>query len=339
MRVPEYLSPTSIQLFYKDVNDFYIRYLCDTKSARDPQTLPMSVGSAFDAYIKAYLYEALNGPGHNPKYTFDALFTSQVEPQNRDWALINGKYVFDCYKNSGAASDLLLNLQSAIGSPRFEFEVKGIVNGHTEAIQRTYGDMILLGKPDAFYINKHGFSVILDFKVNGFCSKSNTSPKKGYVRLRHGSGTNRMESQHKDCHLMSYNGEMINGAIYLEDIEDTWSRQLATYAWLLGEPVGSEFVVAIDQIVAKPSHPFPELRIAEHRLRVSSDFQKKIFNEASYVWNTIKSGHIFQDMSREASDARCLALDSRAGLINQTSGSTDSVDMMFAEMAKPDPWK
>lgn len=338
MRTVEYLSPTSVQLFYKDLEQFYIRYLCDTKSARDPQTQPMSIGSSFDAYIKSYLYEALNGAGHDPKFGFQALFEAQVEPHNRDWAIVHGKQAFEDYKRSGAAADLLLNLQSAISSPKFEIEIKGVVSGHKEAQTRTYGNMVLLGKPDVFYINREGYSVILDWKVNGWCSKSGTSPKKGYVRLRNGNGS-RAGNSHKECVLLSYNGEIINCAIYLEDIDETWAAQLAMYGWLLGEDVGTEFITAIDQLVCKPTgEVFPEVRIAEHRLRVKSTFQKNIFDKASYVWDVIKSGYIFRDMTREESDARCRALDSRATLINQTAGSTDSVDMMFAEMAKPDPW-
>ena len=56
MRKPEYLSPTSISLHEKDVDEFYSRYLADNKMPRMAQTQPMAIGSAFDAFCKSYLH-------------------------------------------------------------------------------------------------------------------------------------------------------------------------------------------------------------------------------------------------------------------------------------------
>src|SRR4051812_14365124 len=111
MRKIEYLSPTSLELFYKNQQEFYLRYLSDKRPPRIPQDRPMSVGSSFDAHAKSYLHQNLFGKGHDPKFDLKNLFEAQVEPQNRDWALAAGQHAFDVYKRSGALADLMLDLQ------------------------------------------------------------------------------------------------------------------------------------------------------------------------------------------------------------------------------------
>src|SRR4051794_32262646 len=101
MRSVEYLSPSSIGVFDKSVDEFYMRYLADERPPRDPQTPAMAVGSSFDAFVKSYYHEKLFGVGNDPKYGFDALFAAQVEPQCRDLALGHGRYVFEQYRQAG----------------------------------------------------------------------------------------------------------------------------------------------------------------------------------------------------------------------------------------------
>ncbi len=330
MREVQYLSPTSIALWAKNKDEFYLNYLATERAPRFPQTKPMSIGSSFDAYTKSFLHQALFGVNNDPKFAFQTLFEAQVEPQNRDWAIIHGKHAFEEYKKAGALSDLMLELQSAIGSPRFELDVKGAVEGHREGITKNLGPVTFLGKPDVFYINKAGTYVILDFKVNGWCSTRTTSPMAGYCKLRSSSGAR--GGQHKDCQIMMWGGQMINVAHYLEQLDDDWARQLSIYGWLCGMNVGQPFIVAIDQLVCSPSGlDFPLVRIAEHRLRVSLEHQWKVFAEAEELWYTIKSGHIFQDMPREESDAKCRALEKQALAL---SGKGSPEDMIFATMTR-----
>src|SRR4051812_41790712 len=106
MRNIEYLSPSAIDLYKSNQRDYYLNYLTPNKIPRQPQTKPMSVGSAFDSYIKSYLHEKLFGKGYDPKFDLETLLTAQVEKQNLDWARVNGKYVFEMYLKSGAATDL-----------------------------------------------------------------------------------------------------------------------------------------------------------------------------------------------------------------------------------------
>ena len=303
MRIPNYLSPTSIKLFYGDIEEFYQRYLSDNKKPRDPQTKPMSIGSAFDAFVKSYLHESLFGKGADERYNLQTLFETQVAEHNRDWAWENGKRLFNEYKSNGCLADLMLELGQSIGPPRFEFDLNGEIEG-----------VPLLGKPDIFFISKEGARVVYDWKVNGYCGKSLTSPMKGYIKLRPDN------KQHKDCFILNHGGIDINAAMFLEDGNPDWADQLSIYGWLLGEPVGSEqLVVGIDQITG----PSTRLRFATHRLRVSPDYQYALLQNITDAWDIIISEHIFRDMSEEDSAARCRVLD-----------QSEPEDSLFDEMTK-----
>jgi hypothetical protein len=326
MRNIEYLSPTSLKIWKTDKEAFYLQYLSDNRPPRLPQNQPMSIGSAFDAYAKSYLYTQLFGAGHNPKYDFEALFEAQVEPQNRDWARQHGAYAFDQYKSCGALADLMLDLKKANGEPRFEFEVRGAVHGYREAEQKQLSQVTLLGKPDVYFINEQGAEVILDFKVNGYCSRYAHSPLAGYVRMRSAGKT--FHGTHKACQPMMVHGVTVNVATFLENIQPDWAAQLAIYAWLCGSPIGSKFITAIDQVVcdATKGH-LPALRFAEHRLMISAAFQEQVFRDAIDCWETVQSGWIFRDMSLEDSKARCELLDMQKEAL---LGEGTSKDQWFA---------
>lgn len=296
MRIPKYLSPTSISLWQKDTTEFYERYLSDYKRPRDPQTNPMAIGSAFDAFAKSYIFESLFGKGHDPRYAKEAIFEEQVSPHVRDWAWENGEYVFQQYKDAGCIADLMLDLNQAIGDPRFEFTIQ-------DTVSTQIGEIPLLGKPDIFFTNKLGARVILDWKVNGYCAARLTSPMKGYVKLRDGD---KPVKTHKDAHVIRVLGMDINVAHCLEDVQQTYADQLSIYSWLLGEPFGSEqMLTGIDQICG----PKTRLRFATHRCKISPDYQFELLALIEQIWETIHSGWIFQDMTEEQSKLRCELLD------------------------------
>lgn len=333
MRKPEYLSPSGMQRWNDGVEAFYLRYLTDFRPPDEPQTKPMAVGSAFDAYCKSFLHEKLFGKNHSDSNQFDfaSIFEAQVEKHNRDWVLKEGAYCFAVYKECGALMDLLGELQKAQNSPRFEFEVRGQVNGFRDGVYETMNGVTLLGKPDAYYVNSYGTHVVLDWKVNGYCSNSPTSPMQGYVRCRDMFGKN--SGMHKNCSPFELGTMTINIGGYLEHFKKDWARQLSIYAWLLGQPVGSDYVVAIDQLSCKPSYPGqrPSIRVAEHRLRVSKSFQWEIFQLACEIWEIIHSGWVFRQMSREDSIERCALLDQQAEVLY--GGHTEE-DAIFLEMTR-----
>lgn len=353
----KYISPSSLALFYKNQEEHYVKYISPNKPEDFPQTQPMSIGSAFDAYAKNYLYEGLFGKGKDPKFELEALFDAQVEPHNRDWAREHGEYCFEQYKSAGCLADLMTELKNAQGEPRFEFDLLGVVGGEREPVSRVLGiekedptiidvsftvidgeqkptvterkmpatlkGVPFLGKPDCHYHNAKGASVILDFKVNGYCSNYPPSPKPGYLRMRSAGKFN--HGSHKKCHPMMFNGMQINIANKLNDVDPSWAAQLAIYAWLLGEPIGGEFIVGIDQLCCNSvKYNPPQIRIAEHRCLVDKNFQVDLFDQAAHCWEVINSDHQFRDMSYADSKARCLALDGLAASLLDKSGGDDA---------------
>ncbi len=196
----------------------------------------------------------------------------------------------------------MLELNQAVGEPRFEFTVQ-------DTITSDVGDIPLLGKPDVFFINSQGARVIYDWKVNGYCSPRLKSPMKGYVKLRSNVGGTWYPEQHKNCHLLIFKGIAINIAMRLEDGSTDWADQLAIYAWLMGEEIGSEEIVfGIDQVCG----PKDRLRFASHRLRISPDYQFNLFELIKQIWTEVESGWIFRNMSAEQSKSRCEILERRA---------------------------
>jgi len=305
MRTPRFLSPSAISQWVSDRDEYYLRYLADFPPPKIPQSKPMSIGSAFDAYAKSYLVEKLYGKGMKPEFEFDTIFCSQVDIHNRDWAIVHGKHAFDQYRSSGALADLMLELSRADGSPRFEFEVEGRIP-HESVIE----GVPLLGKPDLYYKSNVGAHIIVDWKVNGYCAKTGVTPKKGYVRILDPDKGRDHNHSHKDAHLMRIGGIDINIAQYFEDVDLDWARQLVIYGWLLGEPVGSNFLIAVEQLACRPAAiEFPKIRIASHRGRASEGYQLGLLKQAASIWMSISRGHIFDEMTLEQSQERQATLD------------------------------
>ena len=309
MRTPTYLSPSSISKFYTDRKEFYLHYLADERPPRFPQTQPMSVGSAFDAYIKNHLVKRLRGTVP-PEFEFETIFEMQVEPHNRDWARTAGKYAFDCYERSGAVADLMIDLLSASSEPRFEFTVNASVS-----MEMRVDSIPFLGKPDIYFISKNGVHMIFDWKVNGFCSKHGASPKAGYIKIRDGwdhsseKMSRNCNQAHKDAHLLEVDGITINVAKPFEEVDLTWADQLSIYAWLMGEAVGAEFVIGIEQLACKPGKSNPSIRVASHRGCVSPEYQRGLFDRANKAWKIIQSGHVFDDLPLSESMEKQRVLD------------------------------
>lgn len=302
MRIPEYLSPTSINLYYQDEEEFYYRYLSEHKKPREPQTQPMAVGSAFDAFCKSYLHNALFGKT-DERFELKTIFEEQVAGHNRDWAWEEGRYVFGLYKAAGCLADLILELNQAVGKPRFEFSIQDV-------IESDIGGIPLLGKPDVFFINSEGARVVYDWKVNGYCADRVTSPMRGYIKLRemeYGEGRLGWKTKkYRYCEPVDFKGIMINEAMHLEDGNASWADQLCIYSWLLGEEVGSEEVIfGIDQVVG----PKGNLRFATHRLKINPNWHYILLGKITILWNAILNNHIFRELPIEESRRRCELLD------------------------------
>jgi hypothetical protein len=313
MRIPSYLSYSTFSLFEKNEEEFYLKSLADKRPPKIPQEKPASVGSAFDAYVKAGFHEALYGAGADPKYGFEALFEAQVESHNRDWAREEGKYIFECYKLAGMYDELLELLKKSIEPPRMEFEVKCDIGG-----------VPFLGKPDLRFVLPGPVKVTHDFKVNGYCSKSAVSPNKGYMMCNDGFKATKQNKSHGQPHKqfvpLDFHGLTIDAGA-LEDCSTEWADQLSLYAWALGEQPGDpDTVISVHQIVAKPlENERPALRVAAYRSRVRKSYQDHLLKRFQKCWEVIQSGHIFRNLTREENDQRMKMLDGQSA--STTTGS------------------
>lgn len=300
MRAIEAISPTSLKVWETDRELFYQRYLSDNRPPRQPQTEAMAVGSAFDAYVKCELQGEFCSP---PGFGLEELLAAQVDdPIMIPRAKEAGAYLMDCYEECGALDDLRELLSKTKHEPRFEFK-----------IVREIGGVPLQGKPDCwFYLDT---DVILDWKVNGYCGSSATSPRPAYKMCYDAWNTEQHKptrggnKAHKKYKPIQFGGMEI-GNHWLEDVDKGWADQLAVYGWMLGFEVGSEnFITCLDQLACKPGDPYPLARVAQHRCRISAFWQFTLLERLQRCWESIQSGHIFTDLSKEESVERCALID------------------------------
>lgn len=334
MRELKYLSPTAISDWGEDGDivkrsEFYLKRLAENRPPRLAQTLAMSVGSAFDAYVKSYLYEKLYGNYgkevdhrivdqnnketiiRGPEFDLHMLFNVQVEPLNRKQAFIDGQHCLNMYRGCGALSDLLIEMQMAQGDVRFEIQVEANISHECMVC-----NVPLLGKPDLSFKTMNDILVVDDWKVNGFYSKAMKSPAKGYIKCRDAWDSSIAPPSrggavvtHKDCMMKQIGGIWINSMLPFEQINLNFARQLTIYGWVLGSLVGADFIIGIEQLCGKPHPNGVLLRVASHRGMVSQKYQFELALEISKIWQSILDEHIFNWMSKDESQSKCAVLD------------------------------
>lgn len=309
MRQVKRLSTTSLHLWEKDREQFYLKYLSDNRPEWEPQSDAMTVGSSFDAFVKCSLHQHLFGNDGDGVYDLERLFNEQVQNEElRVWAWDAGKYAFDCYRTWGCYDELLAELEQSEEPPKFEFELSDDIGG-----------VPVVGKPDLWYVRN--VQVLYDWKVMGFCSRHAQSPKKFYKSCRDCWGIDRAKptrgggnpKPHKGYEEIDFHGHKI-GKHFIHEVDKSWADQLTIYSWLSGVEVGEPVVVGLDQLACKPTpdpdvERFPLIRVAQHRCRICDDWQATLLARLQRAWAQIQSGHIFDDMTREESDARCEVLD------------------------------
>ncbi len=290
MRRPKYISPSAFDLWLKNKEKYFCKYLADIKPPGFPQTRAMSVGSAFDAYVKNYLIQILFGKVP-PEFELKTLLKSQVEEHNLEWATEHGKIVFNAYQESGALADLLLDLRKSAIDPGFEFATEGIVQG-----------VPIKGYPDCFYLPEM-MKVIVDWKVNGYCSKTGGKPKPYYIR------NTKDRQPHKKASIITDHGIVI-GLNGLEEVDKQWARQQCMYAWLLSADVGESFVCTIEQLCCRPTG----ITTYVYRAGIGKFFQQELINGLKEAWEIINSDWIFRDLSEEESKEKQDRLNSICNL-------------------------
>lgn len=300
--MPKYISPSSLALWESNRTEFYTRYLSPVRRPRAPQEDYMAMGSAFDAFVKSAIHTAVFGVAQTKgsKFEFETLFETQVEPHVRDVCLERSRDLWDQYQGSGSYAFLLADILASPYAPQMEFTSEAEIQG-----------VPISGKPDLRYITKNHIHVLGDWKVNGSMSKTGASPVQGYKIARNNYDAKKPTEVHPKYKPLTFKDLEINEA-YLNEFSTDWADQLAMYGWTCGEPVGSEeFVIRMEQVACRPvkTRPLPRAKFATHMSRIEGRYQEQLIHRLHDCWNTIQSGHIFTDMSREESDERCEMLD------------------------------
>jgi len=248
----KYLSPSSLKMYERNPEKFYVTYLSKAKPPRPPQLKVMAIGSAVDARIKSFL----------GGFDLVEIFEEQVELQNREWAWDRSAWLFEGYKSSGALSELMLDLERSVMEPAYEFDAIGKIEG-----------IPIFGKPDMFFVTEDGHRVIVDYKVNGYCSKNGVSPAPGYIKAREADGSYKRYPGAEYSYYGSYE-------VSDYGLPDDWAMQLTTYNWMLGGEVGDGFIAQIEQFACRPSG----VRYVTHRTLVLEDYQEELIERYRTVW-------------------------------------------------------
>lgn len=303
LRTPKYLSPSSLATFERDAEEYFYKYIVpkDIRPEKPPQTDPMAVGSAFDALVKADIYQDVFGrvQAEHDGYTRRNLIECQCEPHTLPDALVIASDCFEQYKDCGALHSLKNAINYSDAEPRMEFDVVRSVEG-----------VPLLGKPDLHFYTPGGCHFICDWKVSGSVSKCGVSPQQGYQIVRSINGGAGEGQPHKK-YVPSYSCGVEVNEVPMNETTDYWADQLSTYAWCLGEPVGSQrFICRIEQLACRPCPATDEtgrlrVKCVTHQANVAHDYQVNLIERYRRCWYHVSRGHYFPDRTRAESDAHC----------------------------------
>jgi len=295
MRKRTYLSYSQLNLFENGPfgssapgpEAYYEKYLSENVQPKEPQTVAMSIGSAFDCFAKSQLEADLLGVPNRFKELFDA----SVEEQNRDKAFDYGHYCMEMYKEQGAYADMLQLMVGSVRDPQFEFKSIGKLEGDFHQIP-------MMGIPDARITLPSGRYFFLDWKVNGYFAKRGKSPAAGYVRCG--------DVTHKKALPLRRVEEVWVAACPLAD---DWADQLSIYGLLGGHEEGS-ILCGVDQLVFKPNGTeFPTCRIAQFRNEIPESHWQSVVSRLEGLWDRVESGHFFKELTQSENDKLCKLLD------------------------------
>lgn len=174
------------------------------------QTLPMCVGTAFDAMVKHKL---------NRRVDLQALL-ADIRPQNRK-AIEVAEAIMLHYENGPFAELKKEGVGYTGADQELELEFTDITGKKWISMARGLPDLVLTD------------GTVIDWKVNGAFSSWGAEPKPGWLRS-YMNGIDIGPHQRAD--------------MFLEEIDRDWAIQVYIYARLLGHPVGKQLRAGIDQV-------------------------------------------------------------------------------------------
>ena len=303
MRMPKFLSPSSLARYEDRREEFYKMYCSPVRTPRTPQEVYMAAGSSFDAFVKSRIHRDVFGEAENKgsPYELSTIFESQVEEHIRDEAYKMGEYLMEVYLKTGAYSNLITDILACPNAPQMEFSVNGTVNG-----------VPIMGKPDLRYVTKDFVHVIGDWKVNGSYSNYGVSPVQGYQKALSLKKSEIKSETHKRYEPTMYKDVEINKN-GLDVFSRDWATQLTMYAWCLGEEPGdTDYVVRMEQLACRRNKNNElNVKIATHMSQIDQRFQMDVMRRLMDCWTALQKGHIFTDLTLEESIEHCEMIDKK----------------------------
>ncbi len=320
--IPERYSPSACSKFYSDRQEYYLMYLAPTKVPRQKSTEAMCLGNFYDSVVTnalAIMFYGLSDVRTQTEFSYETLMEGcRQDHLDNDKLEAIAKDLFAQYKSTGAFAALCAELRQADeGSIKFQqplyFNAPG---GYTvfgfQDLSFTIGNTL----------------VIRDWKCNGYFSKAGITLIKNYIDA-FPKDVKRVKYPHKDVFLsrdvcgLQFAFGCASKAI------PQYARQLATYGWALNDnkaPV-ENLLLGIEQVSCKRGGKrVPEIMFARTSNFIKPDAQLQLLKEYDFMHETIISGHIFDDLTREESDAKCVELNNLAlGMQDDGSGFNDLI--------------
>lgn len=250
----KYLSPTALIEYETNPSYFFMTRLFGTPMERTAQADYFALGSAVDCFIKVWLAHKL-GQTLPP-----TMMEDQVEQQWRvphSQVMRTAMYLWAAYYDSPAIPYLV-----EAGLARVEDDVSPRFICDPRTPDRD--PVPIFGKPDASLQHENEL-IVLDWKTTS-TGKDPVGYKKLWARSDRGVWLDKgPHPRHMD---------------YLENLNEKWAMQLATYAWLLGHPICAPMTAMIHQLILDGS----EVRIAMIHSPISVLFQEKLIERYHKCW-------------------------------------------------------
>jgi len=312
-RKREYLSPSQLIKFEKEPEQYYLLYLAEGSVPREPQTLPMAVGTGFDIEVKGSLHRwaklnGVSGTLYGEEGVKDMVYERQVDnPLIRDEVRTIGTVLLQAYKDSGAYKDLTLEIGSDLV---MEGEGTGELDG-LPGIKWKYF-------PDIRFIEVGGTPTVLDWKVNGYCSMSNVSPKPGYVKVRDGwTGGPRSRGDgtaHASARVVRWGKGNVHVNANRGQIDYDWHTQLCIYFVGCYGRDALPGLIGIDQLACKTINGVRLPRVASHRWTVGKGDIDHLYERVERMLEVIESDWVFRHLTRDESKKLQDELEFKASL-------------------------
>lgn len=256
-----YISPSTYNVLRScEMATYYIK-MSGKQIEKEPQTEQMALGSAFDSHIKAEIAQRL-GLKNNLK---DLL--KSVDPHMTHMIKF-AKAIADTYIYYGALDKLL------------EVGIKTVESKSYKVMKNSKGevDFVLFGYPDAELSNLRPH----DWKVGGWGSKTNRSPKPGYIDY--------IVPDAKDFMKFTSKGKHKSYGIPFEAINEDWAVQLLMYGWFChGYTEGATYHGSLHQVILQPDN---RVCIAFYDTYISKEFAKQVYDNCVGIWDRFSRGEV-----------------------------------------------